>query len=90
MITSESFSESWISHFPEANSFARKQTIERCIYAFYLLERLSKKNFPFVFKGGTSLMLILPEPKRFSVDIDIITDLGFSRKSIKSLFPIVL
>ncbi|WP_369681497.1 nucleotidyl transferase AbiEii/AbiGii toxin family protein [Draconibacterium sediminis] len=29
-------------------------------------------NLKFIFKGSTALMLMLPEPKRFSIDIDII------------------
>ena len=74
MIDHTTFSSEWISSFPEADSLAKRQTIEKCVHAFYLLERLAKKGFPFVFKGGTSLMLLLPEPKRFSVDIDIIMD----------------
>lgn len=48
--------------------------IERVLFAFGLLEALRKVNLPFIFKGGTSLMLLLNEPKRLSTDIDIIVD----------------
>ena len=37
-----------------------------------LLEALARTELPFVFKGGTSLMLLLDSPKRLSVDIDIV------------------
>ena len=48
--------------------------IERCLFAFGLLEALRKVELPFIFKGGTCLMLLLKEPKRLSTDIDIIVD----------------
>lgn len=32
------------------------------------------KGLNFIFKGGTSLVLLLDQIKRFSVDIDIITE----------------
>jgi len=42
------------------------------IYAFHLLERLQNKGLQFVFKGGTSLVLLLDKGTLFSIDIDII------------------
>jgi len=42
------------------------------IYALHLLERLKANGLDFVFKGGTSLVLLLKEENRFSIDIDII------------------
>ena len=47
--------------------------IERAIYAFQLLGGLVDRGIDLVFKGGTSLMLVLPELRRFSIDVDIIT-----------------
>ncbi|MGD1890850.1 MAG: nucleotidyl transferase AbiEii/AbiGii toxin family protein [Cyclobacteriaceae bacterium] len=43
------------------------------IYALHLLERLKSNGLEFVFKGGTSLILLLKEGNRFSIDIDIIS-----------------
>ncbi len=43
------------------------------IYALALVEALAGTKLDFVFKGGTSLILLLPGPGRFSIDIDIIT-----------------
>jgi hypothetical protein len=37
------------------------------------VEALAGTRLDFVFKGGTSLILLLPGPGRFSIDIDIIT-----------------
>lgn len=48
--------------------------IEKVIYALVLLEQLEIKGLDFIFKGGTALLLATKEPKRFSIDIDIITE----------------
>jgi predicted nucleotidyltransferase component of viral defense system len=47
--------------------------IEKVIRALYLLEQLTASGMQFIFKGGTSLLLLLSEPHRFSIDIDILT-----------------
>ncbi len=47
--------------------------MEKVIYALSLVEQLAKTDLSFTFKGGTSLLLILPEPRRFSIDVDIVT-----------------
>ena len=39
--------------------------LERTIYAFGLLEALTCVEMPFIFKGGSSLMLLLEHPRRF-------------------------
>ncbi len=50
--------------------------LERTVYAFGLLESLVRVNMPFIFKGGTCLMLLLKSPRRLSTDIDIIVEPG--------------
>ncbi len=50
--------------------------IEKTLFAFGLLEAIKSVDMPFVFKGGTSLMLLLDIPRRFSTDIDIVVDPG--------------
>jgi len=47
---------------------------ERVIFAFELLSLLIKGKIPLIFKGGTSLMLLMPELRRLSIDIDIVTE----------------
>jgi hypothetical protein len=47
--------------------------IEKVIWALTLLEQLKVKGLNFTFKGGTALLLATEFPKRFSIDIDIIT-----------------
>lgn len=46
--------------------------LEKCLHAFELLGRLQQEGLDFVFKGGTSLLLRIPDPHRLSIDIDIV------------------
>ena len=48
--------------------------LERTVFAFGLLEAIRSVDMPFIFKGGTSLLVLLNEPRRLSTDIDIIVD----------------
>ena len=70
MIKVESLSAVWISE--KRKKFSKDPTIvEAMIYALYLLEHLRRTELEFIFKGGTSLVLLFNQPKRCSVDIDI-------------------
>ena len=67
--------------------------LERTVFAFGLLEAIRSVGMPFIFKGGTSLMLLLENPRRLSTDIDIIvshgTDVdGYIEKAGK-IFPFI-
>jgi hypothetical protein len=46
--------------------------LERSLYALTLLGHLAETGLPFIFKGGTSLLLHLPTVRRLSIDIDIV------------------
>ena len=65
--------------------------LERVVYAFGLLEALCMADLPFVFKGGTCLMLLLEHPMRLSTDIDIIvqpgTDIEAYIRKAAEIFP---
>jgi hypothetical protein len=65
--------------------------LERTVFAFGLLEALVKSGMSFIFKGGTSLLLLLDRPRRLSTDIDIIvepgTDIDEYIRSAGQLFP---
>jgi predicted nucleotidyltransferase component of viral defense system len=50
--------------------------LERTVFAFGLLEAIKSEGMPFVFKGGTSLLVLLEHPRRLSTDIDIIVEKG--------------
>lgn len=72
MINKEQITKDWIDKVSKANRNVDKILVEKVIRALLLLEGLVKNNLPFVFKGGTSLMLHFSSNKRLSIDIDII------------------
>jgi len=49
--------------------------LEKCIRALVLLSALTSFKMPFVFKGGTSLILLIKGFRRLSIDVDIVTDI---------------
>lgn len=53
-----------------------KQTLEKSIRALALVTRLAESGLPFLFKGGTSLLLLLKRINRLSIDVDITCDLS--------------
>lgn len=75
MIKPESFSIEYIKQLADKRK-VDIALLERSIYAFGLLEALIKVGLPFIFKGGTSLMLLLDKPRRLSTDIDIMVSPG--------------
>ena len=75
MITKENYDKNHILLLQE-KSKRDPQLLERTLHAFGLLEALCKVNMPFIFKGGTCLMLLLEHTGRLSTDIDIIVKPG--------------
>ncbi len=61
--------------------------IEKVIYALMFLEQLKINGLGFIFKGGTAILLATKEPKRFSIDIDIITEQ--TQSEIESILDII-
>lgn len=90
MIKEHCFTDEWLEKFKKQKDHRRidKIILEKMIYALHLLERLKSNGLNFVFKGGTSLVLLLEEGNRFSIDIDIIciTD----RKELESILKNVI
>lgn len=72
MIDQKNITLEWINGISRANRNADKILVEKVIRALLLLEGLVNHKIPFVFKGGTALMLHLNSTKRLSIDIDII------------------
>ena len=75
MLLRENFDE---QHIRDLQRVSRRDPVllERAVYAFGLLEALAKVGMPFIFKGGTCLMLLMEHPRRLSTDIDIIAEPG--------------
>lgn len=74
MITKNCFTEEWLDTFKQKKVHKRidKAILEKMIHGLHLLESIKANGLDFVFKGGTSLILLLEEGNRFSIDIDII------------------
>ncbi len=74
MIKEHCFTDKWLDAFKKqaAHKPIDKAILEKMIYALHLLERIKTNGLDFIFKGGTSLVLLLEEGNRFSIDIDII------------------
>lgn len=69
----EVYSKEWIDQKRRVLGDCDPGLLEKSIYALTLLGHLAKSGLPFIFKGGTSLMLHLPEIRRLSIDIDIVS-----------------
>jgi predicted nucleotidyltransferase component of viral defense system len=78
MIKEHCFTAEWLDSFRQQKDHKRidKIILEKMIYALHLLEQLKANGLDFIFKGGTSLVLLLEEDNRFSIDIDIICKTG--------------
>lgn len=77
MISEQCYTKEWIDALSIKLKYNDKALIEKMIRALSLLEHLVQMNCPLIFRGGTSLMLILGDSlHRASIDIDIICPPG--------------
>jgi hypothetical protein len=74
MIARHCFANDWIQKQREKHQKADPYLIERQLAAFELVGLLVQSGTPFVFKGGTALILLLPVARRLSIDVDIVGD----------------
>ena len=68
MIHRDSYTIEWISQKSKESRNVDKILVEKAIRALSLLEQLRINDLGFILKGGTALMLLLPDPKRLSID----------------------
>jgi hypothetical protein len=75
MIKSVCFQKEWIEGFriQKAYNKINPLLVEKMIHALALVQHLKVQGLDFIFKGGTSLILLLAKANRFSIDVDIIT-----------------
>ena len=90
MLAKDNFSKQHIEELRRVNG-NDPALLERTVYAFGLLEAIRQAGMPFIFKGGTALLLLLDKPMRLSTDIDIIvepdTDVDRYIKEAGKIFP---
>jgi hypothetical protein len=85
MITEKTISADWLHEVNVHYKNVDRNLLDKVTHAFYLLEQLSKTDLEFIFKGGTSLLLLIDEMRRFSVDIDIVVTDQFTRNELDEL-----
>jgi len=74
MIEQSNFTSAHIKALHNRYPLITVQVFEMAMYAFGLLQALVDSGLPFIFKGGTCLLLLLKQPQRISTDIDILVD----------------
>lgn len=72
MFQAATFTPEWIHRQRRTLGNCDPGILEKCVHALTLLGYLVESGLPFLFKGGTSLLLHLPEVRRLSRDIDIV------------------
>lgn len=75
MIANQCFTKEWVTRKRGEMGGIDPALLEKSIHAFALLCALGESSVPFVFKGGTSMILLLKEFRRLSIDIDIVTSM---------------
>ncbi|MAY88588.1 MAG: hypothetical protein CML02_17935 [Pseudooceanicola sp.] len=90
MIEKSSFTKEWLDAFrlKKEHKSINVTILEKMVHALSLLEHLKLEGLDFVFKGGTSLVLLLEEGNRFSIDIDIISSI--ERKPLETILESVI
>ena len=73
MLLHDNYTAEYISEL-RSKTGADPSILERTVFAFGLLEAIRNVGLDFIFKGGTSLLVLLEEPRRLSTDIDIIVE----------------
>lgn len=92
MLSKDNFTK---KHIEDLRKISRNDPaiLEKTVYAFGLLEAVLKTGMPFIFKGGTALLLLLDKPMRLSTDIDIIvapgTDVDKYIREAGKIFPFI-
>ena len=76
MISKENFEKEHIQEQIKQYPKVDPAKMEMTIFAFGLLDELIRCGLSLIFKGGTSMLLLLDNPKRVSTDIDIIVPAG--------------
>lgn len=87
-IKNKQYLEKTIEILKSENPSADIQLLEKTIGALFLVEDLANEGLEFIFKGGTSLVILLEKIKRFSVDVDIITE--ESKEKVKQVIENII
>jgi hypothetical protein len=71
LISEKCFAREWFEQKQRERGQLSPQLLETVTYALELLAELVKRGLPLVFKGGTSILLLIDDIRRLSIDIDV-------------------
>lgn len=60
-------------HYEAHKGTAPAELCELVVHCLELVSQLSSRELDYRFKGGNSMLLLLEDPQRFSIDVDIVT-----------------
>jgi hypothetical protein len=63
-------------HYEAHKGSAPSHLCELVVHCLELVSQLAHHGLSFRFKGGNSLLVLLEDPQRFSIDVDIVTSAG--------------
>ncbi|MBN2194995.1 MAG: nucleotidyl transferase AbiEii/AbiGii toxin family protein [Polyangiaceae bacterium] len=63
-------------HYEAHAGVSPTKLAELVVHCLELVATLASRGVPFRFKGGNSLLVLLEDPQRFSIDVDVVTTLG--------------
>lgn len=66
------FTKEWLDTQREQMQRVDPGLLEKSIHALELVGHLVRYDLPFVFKGGTCMLLLLEDIRRLSIDVDIV------------------
>jgi hypothetical protein len=72
MFPSSHYGDEWLTRQAREIGGCNADLLERSVHALTLLGHVAGTGLPFIFKGGTSLLLHLNPVRRLSIDIDIV------------------
>jgi hypothetical protein len=61
------------AHYEAHKGFAPAYLCELVVHCLEMVSQLAARDFEFRFKGGNSQLVLLEEPQRFSIDVDIVS-----------------
>jgi len=88
MIENSTYQKSWIEEKARRLGKVDRKLLEKVIMSLALVEQLRTQQMEFIFKGGTALVLLLEQPRRFSIDVDII--LPEKPKTLNTVFDNII
>ncbi|MBU0507173.1 MAG: nucleotidyl transferase AbiEii/AbiGii toxin family protein [bacterium] len=72
MIENKTHTKEWLDSLLKNYPHNDPILLEKCCKALTLLEQIKLAKLDFIFRGGTSLLLLFDSPRRLSIDIDVI------------------